>query len=189
MSFYRSLVKLHINKNSLNNNNNITNLKIITFKILVGMLTKNGNKSFVFKTLAILFKKLKLEYQGLDPLDVLVSCFNNLVPLITFRQIKKGGVNYKIPFYQKKLKEGLHIAIFWFVKSVSQRSERKLYERLFFEIIEINSYYNFLNNVNNNNSVGFEKNLSTFIPKSVLKKNDWHNLAILNRPFTKLIVS
>ena len=59
----------------------------------------------------------------------------------------------------------------------------------FFEIIEINSYYNFLNNVNNNNSVGFEKNLSTFIPKSVLKKNDWHNLAILNRPFTKLIVS
>lgn len=187
MSFYKSLANLRVVGKNKINVNKVDNLKVIYFKILIGMLTKNGNKLFVFKTLAILFKKLKAEYWDLDPLDVLANCFNNLVPLITFRQIKKSGVNYKIPFYQKNLKEGLRIAVFWFVKSVSQRSERKLYERLFFEIIEINSYYSSLNAVND--SEGFEKNLPTFTPKSVLKKNDWYNLAILNRPFTKFIVS
>ncbi len=116
-------------------------LKKIDYRLinqLIGSFVMKGKRAYIerqfFKSLLL----LKLYYFK-NPMKILITLLKRLRPRLVLNSINKGrGVDYLPSFVENKQRYNLVLS--WISRSVKQRKERYLYEKLFFEILSIFKY-------------------------------------------------
>merc|ERR1711916_235088 len=114
-----------------------------------------------------MFKNIKLyslEHSCLPEHLIYVS-FNNIRPILYVKKVRKSSKIFYLPRLISSEQE-INIATHWLLKSVNNRKERKLYDRLTNEILD--SY----------NGVGSTMN----------KKQNLYDIIIASRPFLNLLI-
>lgn len=101
-----------------------------------------------------------VRYKGSD----LVSELNRLGPRVSLRIRRRAGVTYRIPYFLESSGH-LSYALRWFRQSVRTRSEKRLVDRLAGELVD----------------------LSQSRGEAVRRRNSFHQTALLNRAFLRLL--
>ena len=133
---------------------------------LLHILIKNGKKAQALKVFLLLIKNLKNQnLNGLSATEVIYRALINARPLIHTKKVRRSS---KI-FYLPKListEKRINIALHWILKSVNNRKEKKLEDRLTNEFMDC----------------FFSKG------STILKKQNLYDTIIVNRPFLHLLV-
>jgi ribosomal protein S7 len=131
-------------------------------KAFVGSMTKNGKRTKAIKLFTLFLYDIKLKF-NVYPLDLLELVVENVRPKVFLISKKISGSTVRIPT-PIPLHRSYSIAIKWFLSSVSKRRGGTFSQLMFAELLDI--YANPMN--------------------STLKKRDeYHKLAKLNRPFLR----
>jgi len=140
--------------------------EFLFLKKLLHILIKNGKKAKALKVFLALIKNLKsIKGNNEDPITIIYQSLLNARPLLDTKKVRKSS---KI-FYLPKLintEKRINIALHWIIKSVNNRKEKKLEERLTNEFMDC-----------------FSSKGST-----ILKKQNLYDTIIVNRPFLHLLV-
>ena len=133
---------------------------------LLHILIKNGKKAKALKVFLSLIKNLKnSDINGLTPLEIINQGLINARPLLDVKKVRKSSKIYYLPKLISTEKR-TNIALHWIIKSVNNRKERKLEERLTNEFMDC----------------FFSKG------STILKKQHLYDTIIVNRPFLHLLV-
>lgn len=133
---------------------------------LLQILVKKGKKAYALKIFLLLLQNLKYsKISDLSAPEIIFKSLNNVKPLLHIKKVKKSS---KI-FYLPKLittEEKINIALHWIMKSVSNRKENKLSERLTNEFLDCFSAKG----------------------SSLAKKRSLYETILVNRPFLHLLL-
>lgn len=133
---------------------------------LLHILIKNGKKAQALKVFLLLIKNLKSsQIANSSATDIIYQSLLNVRPLIHTKKVRKSS---KI-FYLPKListEKRINIALHWILKSVNNRKEKKLEDRLTNEFMDC----------------FFSKG------STILKKQNLYDTIIVNRPFLHLLI-
>ncbi len=133
---------------------------------LLHILIKNGKKAKALKVFLLLMKNLKQkDIDGLTPIEIINQSLVNARPLLDVKKVRKSSKIYYLPKLVSTEKR-TNIALHWIIKSVNNRKERKLEERLTNEFMDC----------------FFSKG------STILKKQNLYDTIIVNRPFLHLLV-
>jgi small subunit ribosomal protein S7 len=101
---------------------------------MVNVLMYDGKKGVAEKSLygALDIVENKL---GGDAIEIFHKAINNIKPEIEVRSRRVGGATYQVPT-EVRAKRAQALAIRWLIQSASERSERRLMDRLAAEIID-----------------------------------------------------
>jgi ribosomal protein S7 len=130
----------------------------------IGSLTRSGNKTKAVNIFLNFLNDIEYKYE-VDAINFLDRFINIIRPKVYLTPKKVSGTTVRIPL-PISIKRSYSIAIKWFINSVSKKSGEPFRQLLMFELIDV------FNNPAN----------------STLKKRDeYHKLAKLNRPFIRFV--
>ena len=133
---------------------------------LLHILIKKGKKAQALKVFLLLIKNLKLnKINNSSPIDILYQSILNVKPLIHIKKVRKSSKVFYLPKLINTEKK-INIALHWIIKSVNNRKEKKLEERLTNEFLDC-----------------FFSRGST-----ILKKQSLYDTILVNRPFLHLLI-
>jgi ribosomal protein S7 len=130
--------------------------------IFVGSLVKRGNRTRALRFFENFLSDIEFAYQ-VDPLILLESVIEDIRPKIFLIPKKIAGSTIRIPG-PISTKRSLSIAVRWFLSSVSKRSGEPFNQLIVHEFIDL--YNNAFNGVR-------------------AKRDEYHKLALVNRPFLR----
>lgn len=133
---------------------------------LLHILIKKGKKAKALKVFLLLIKNLKTKnIENCTAIDIIYQSLLNARPLVYTKKVRKSSKMFYLPKLISTEKR-LNIALHWIIKSVNNRKERKLEERLTNEFMDC------------------------FFGKgsTILKKQNLYDTIIVNRPFLHLLV-
>lgn len=131
-------------------------------KTFVGSMTKNGKKTKAIRLFTFFLYDIKLKF-NVYPLDLLELVIENIRPKVFLISKKISGSTVRIPT-PIPLHRSYSIAIKWFLSSVSKRKGGTFNQLMFAELLDI--YSNPMN-------------------ATLKKRDEYHKLAKLNRPFLR----
>ena len=102
------------------------------FHIFVGKFIKKGNKALIIKHFIKALIRLKLQ-ENLSIISMLDNIYNELKPTLDLKSKFSSGINYYLPSLISARKAQTLLLI-WFCKAVNSYQEKKLYQRIYFEI-------------------------------------------------------
>lgn len=130
----------------------------------VGSLTKGGNRNQALKIFTSFLSDIEYKYE-VDAIQFLENFVNIVRPKVYLTPKKVSGSTVRVPL-PITIKRSYSIGIKWFIGSVAKKSGEPFNQLIIFELIDV-----FNNPVN-----------------STLKKRDeYHKMAKLNRPFLRHI--
>jgi small subunit ribosomal protein S7 len=140
---------------------NILNFEdqILIYSFL-GKLIKKGGRLKALKILSSVLLKIKKFNKNETPIFILLFILQKIKPLVNLRVKKVAGISYQLPCPITN-DRSCKLAIIWFFTSVSSRTEKKIEDRIFNELLDI---YN-----------------NTGVTKQ--KKTSFEKMAVSNRPF------
>lgn len=139
-----------------------TSSKKFLVKTFIGSITKCGKKTKAIKLFTLFLYDIKLKF-NVYPLDLLELVIDTIRPKVFLISKKISGSTVRIPT-PIPLHRSYSIATKWFLSSVEKRKGGPFNQLIFAELLDI-----YANPVN-----------------STLKKRDeYHKLAKLNRPFLR----
>ena len=113
-----------------------------------------------------MIKNLKSsQIKNISPIDIIYQSILNVRPLIHIKKVRKSSKVYYLPKLISTEKK-INIALHWIIKSVNNRKEKRLEERLTKEFIDC----------------FFSKG------STILKKQALYDTILVNRPFLHLLV-
>lgn len=130
----------------------------------VGMLIKEGRKNKSEKILFEILRKLKKDNFGESPMNLLKEALLNIIPMVSLVNKKKGGTIYRLPVPVQE-RRALSIGIRWLKMAVVVKASRGNLVGLYLEL-------------------KYARNLEGDVIK---KRNDLHEIAVLNRAFIKFL--
>lgn len=139
-----------------------TSTKAVITKKFIGCITKCGNRTRAVKIFDTFLYNLKIKFD-LPPLDFLEVIIELCRPKVFIISKKVAGMSHKIPVPVSKSKS-YSMAIKWFLASSRKRGAAPIVSLILDEIIDLYS------------------NPSNQILK---KRDEYHRLAKLNRPFLR----
>lgn len=150
-----------VHQNRIKKSDNFSNRDLIL--CLIGSVTKRGNRQKSVRFFDYLFYSLSRTY-GVDGLKFLRVLLENVRPKIFLSSKKIAGIVHKIPT-PISMRKSYSMAVHWIIAAASKRTTPGGFDQALFE--EVNDLY---------------RNPSN----SVLKKRDeFHKLAYLNKPFLR----
>ncbi len=133
---------------------------------LLHILIKKGKKAQALKVFLLLIRNLKSsQIKNISPIDIIYQSILNVRPLIHIKKVRKSSKVYYLPKLISTEKK-INIALHWIIKSVNNRKEKRLEERLTKEFIDC----------------FFSKG------STILKKQALYDTILVNRPFLHLLV-
>jgi small subunit ribosomal protein S7 len=139
------------------NKRKISNILLNSF---LGNLIKKGNYLNANKVYIDLLEFIKLNNLGKEPQKTFLELLSRIKPAVGVRSKKVAGINYQLPCPITE-DRACKVAVSWFFKSLDNRNEKTLINRIESEILDISK------------SKGF----------SLQKKHSFEKLALDNRPF------
>jgi small subunit ribosomal protein S7 len=128
----------------------------------IGSMTKSGKKSKATKIFNAFLYDINVKF-NLPPVEFLDNLLEIVRPKVFLISKKVSGSTVRIPT-PLTLNKSYSIGIKWFLSSVSKRSGSPFSQLMFFELLDI--YSNPAN-------------------QTLKKRDEYHKLAKLNRPFLK----
>jgi small subunit ribosomal protein S7 len=128
----------------------------------IGSMTKSGKKSKATKIFNAFLYDINVKF-NLPPVEFLDNLLEIVRPKVFLISKKVSGSTVRIPT-PITLNKSYSIGIKWFLSSVSKRSGSPFSQLMFFELLDI--YSNPAN-------------------QTLKKRDEYHKLAKLNRPFLK----
>ena len=128
----------------------------------IGSMTKSGKKSKATKIFNAFLYDINVKF-NLPPVEFLDNLLDIVRPKVFLISKKVSGSTVRIPT-PITLNKSYSIGIKWFLSSVSKRSGSPFSQLMFFELLDI--YSNPAN-------------------QTLKKRDEYHKLAKLNRPFLK----
>jgi small subunit ribosomal protein S7 len=131
-------------------------------KAFIGSITKNGKKTKAIRIFNTFLYDVGAKFNT-SPVEFLDSFLELIRPKVFLISKKISGSTVRIPV-PVNINKSYSIAIKWFLNSVSKRSGSPFNQLIFFELLDIYS------NPSN---------------QTLKKRDEYHKLAKLNRPFLK----
>ena len=131
-------------------------------KAFIGSMTKSGKKSKATRIFNAFLYDIGVKF-NIPPVEFLDNLLETIRPKVFLISKKVSGSTVRIPT-PITLAKSYSIGIKWFLASVSKRSGSPFNQLMFFELLDI-----FANPAN----------------QTLKKRDEYHKLAKLNRPFLK----
>jgi small subunit ribosomal protein S7 len=139
---------------------NYLKINNILLNSFLGNLIKEGKKYYAINIYIKILESLKSYSKNEIGLDILLDLIHKLKPAVNIRSKKVAGINYQLPSPITDVRAS-KIAVSWFFKALSNRSEKTLYSKVLSEFLDIK------------NNKGY----------AIQKKQYHEKLALDNRPF------
>jgi len=98
---------------------------------------RKGKRDFIYRTFLMAGFNIKMK-TGLSFNDIYSFVFIYLRPLLQLKPLFSSGIVYQLPYFIDTAKE-FSMAVSWFYRAVSDRTERSLQKRISAELFEIRS--------------------------------------------------
>lgn len=134
----------------------------VLVKIFIGSITKQGKRSKAMALFTLFLYDIRIKFD-VDPLEFLQNVLDNVRPKVFLISKKVSGSTVRIPT-PIPLKRSYSIAIKWFLASTRKRSGSAFNQLMFTEFMDIY--------INPSNA-------------TLRKRDEYHKLAKLNRPFLR----
>jgi ribosomal protein S7 len=140
----------------------IPNSKFYLVKAFVGSMTKNGKKTKSIRIFNYFLYNISLKFDA-NPLDILNSIIDSARPKVFLISKKIAGSTVRIPA-PITINRSYSMAVKWFLMSVKKRRGSSFDRLMLDELLDI--YVNPMNG-------------------TLKKRDEYHKLAKLNRPFIR----
>lgn len=127
----------------------------------INQLMRDGKKATAERVVRGSFLHIRSQVPNKEPLDVLVSAIQNVMPLVQVRALIKGGRKYQIPSPVHSRRQ-MFLASKWIRESAKKRKGLNFSEKLSAELVDA---YNGLG-------------------KAIDKRNELHKMAQTNRAYS-----